>query len=312
LVRVKDLIKNLSRFIKSGGKIRGKNPFSLIRKSFDPSHGLTLRELLHTTADGYLQAEFNVLPLLSDICAIFRACASVNKRMNRLVTEQGKRRVRHFTHTYLPLQFSGANTFVDCAYTLGQFAGDFGLASGYPIVPYRQHQGNIRITREVIVDVPAIFHATIDYNYYYTQYQTENARLLGLLDSLGVNLNPVIIWNAIPWSFVVDWVVNVNSWLSGRKVLNMEPVVAINRYMWSWKYSRRIRLRANDALGGGSTGINNIYLMDLYEDAYRRDVELPSFNSSLLGSGLSGQELSLGAALLTTRAFHPKRYPHVK
>jgi len=306
-----ELLKNLSRVARHGTKALGRNPFSLIRKSFDSSHGLTLREIFHTTADGYLQAEFNVLPLLSDICAIFRACASLSKRMNRLVSEQGRRQVKHFSHTWLPSQFTDANTTIrNVGYSLGQFAGSFGIVAGaYPIAPYRRFLYTVDITREVIVDTPAVFHATIDYNYYYSRYQLEHARVLGFLDSIGVNLNPVIIWNAIPWSFVIDWVFGINQWLSDRKTLNMEPVIAINRYMWSWKYFRRIRIRVSDTLTSGSKKINNTYLPDLYEEAYRRDVELPSFTNSLYGSGLSASELSLGAALAITRAFHPRFRP---
>ena len=314
LAHCRDLLRNIERVARHGRKALGPNPFSLIRRSFDPYYGLTLRELLHSTADGYLQAEFNVLPLISDVCAIFRACASLSKRMNRLVTEQGRRRVKHFSHTWLPSQFTSANSTIrNVGYSLGQFAGDFGLVSGYyPVVPKRQFAYTVDITREVIVDTPAVFHATIDYNYYYTQYQLEHARVLGFLDSIGVNLNPVIIWNAIPWSFVIDWVFGINRWLDGRKTLNMEPVIAINRYMWSWKYHRRIRIRVSDTLTSGAKIINNTYLPDLYEEAYRRDVALPSINNSLFGSGLSADELSLGASLAITRSFHPKFDPYLK
>lgn len=299
-------LKNLSRFIKSGGKIKGKNPFDLIRRSFDPRQGLTLREMLHSTSDGYLQAEFNLLPLFSDICAVFRACANTSKRMNKLVSNQGRLQRRHFTYAFIPVQFSGANVSQNMVLQLDQFAGS--ISKSPDIGCYRALSQQLTVTRECIVQNPAIFHAQIEYNYYFTQYQNEHARLLTLLDSLGVNLDPTIIWNAIPWSFVVDWVIGVNRWLGNRKVLNMEPAVNISRYMWSWKTERLLRTYfQNTSASPPGPYVHRTYLPDLYETIYRRDVELPAVHNSLFGSGLSDSELSLGAALVITRAFHPSR-----
>jgi hypothetical protein len=47
-----------------------------------------------------------------------------------------------------------------------------------------------------------------------------------LLDSLGFELNPRIIWDAIPFSFVLDWFFDVGSWLQRFKADTLElPVV---------------------------------------------------------------------------------------
>lgn len=53
--------------------------------------------------------------------------------------------------------------------------------------------------------------------------------LRGLLDSLGFELNPRIIWDAIPFSFILDWFFGVGSWLSNFKVDALElPITLVD------------------------------------------------------------------------------------
>jgi hypothetical protein len=182
----------------------------------------------------------------------------------------------------------------------GQFDGYIGNGSA-STGAYASPANSFKCVREFIPDQYAEFHAQVEYNFWFTRFQTENAQWLGLLDALGVNLNPAIIWNAIPWTFVIDWVVDISRWLDQRKVLNLEPAVNISRYMWSWKFSRTVRLRiaANSELSPEFQGY--VYLPDLVETIYRRDLQLPTYSQFLTGSGLSSKELSLGVALAITR-----------
>jgi len=298
-------LSNVAKFSKRGFRALGPGPLSIVRKSFDPSQGLTLRELTHTGADGFLQAEFNILPLLSDLQAIQKALVTVHKRMNRLLQQEGRPQKRHWTYKWIPGEFVGANSTITYQLNLGQFAGYYN-PSGQTGV-YRALSGSISVDRIVEVLNPATFHAEIEYTYEFTQYQREHAEVLSLLDLLGVDLNPVIIWNAIPWSFVIDWVIGINRWLANRRQLNMEPRLSISRYMWSWSYTRKIRTVYYSPTTEAGRRIPRTYLPDLYEEAYRRDIEMPSFSNSLYGSGFSGMELSLGGALAITRAYHPNR-----
>jgi hypothetical protein len=50
--------------------------------------------------------------------------------------------------------------------------------------------------------------------------------LRSLLDSLGFELNPRILWDALPFSFVLDWFFDVGSWIQRFKVDTLElPIV---------------------------------------------------------------------------------------
>lgn len=46
--------------------------------------------------------------------------------------------------------------------------------------------------------------------------------LRGLLDTLGFELNPRIIWDALPFTFVIDWFFGVGSWLQNFKIDTLE------------------------------------------------------------------------------------------
>lgn len=54
-------------------------------------------------------------------------------------------------------------------------------------------------------------------------------QLRGMLDSLGVELNPRIIWDALPFTFVIDWFFGVGSWLERFKIDTLElPILLVD------------------------------------------------------------------------------------
>jgi hypothetical protein len=255
----------------------------------------TLRKYFKTGADGYLQLKFNILPLLSDISGIHTALSRTERRINDLVTRSGRVQRRHFVYNWSEF------TDTDIEYN----------DSAYWPLPY--HNGIVsfqyisyNMSRRA-VHKPSSFHAMIEYNYNFTQYQLEHAQVLGLLDALGANLNPQIIWNAIPWSFVVDWVISVGRFLDNFKVANMEPKINILRYLWSIKRERLVyteRLANNQPAVFGPQPppyFQKTPLPVVVETAFRRHVTLPS-TSSILLSGVSSTEFTLGAALVIARS----------
>lgn len=294
------------KFLRKFRKFRLSPEHNAVRKTFKKSHGPTLREYYRATADGYLQAEFNILPLLSDITGIGKALDRSLRISNRLVNDEGKRRVKHYVqHVNSTVLANSPSTslngaIVDTSHTY------YGPDSG-PLV----YSGmDVSITKDSYSILErSLFHAQIEFNYSFSAYQREHARMLTLLDLMGVNFSPSIFWNAIPWSFVVDWVVNVSSWLDTHgKVLNMEPQTNITQYMWSWQIWRRRRslIRQFSTSPNGCDAMVHTYLPNVYERAYRRDVGIPAHNS-IITSGVSIKELTLGVALASTRTKRHKR-----
>jgi len=56
-------------------------------------------------------------------------------------------------------------------------------------------------------------HATLGYTYSVAAILNYINRIAQLSDSLGIRLDAGIIWDAIPFSFVVDWFINISEWL---------------------------------------------------------------------------------------------------
>jgi hypothetical protein len=255
----------------------------------------SLRQLLQATADGYLQAKFNFLPLWSDIVGIHSAISKSLKRLGVQVNSGGRPLTSHF-NVKLKEFDQPDDDIIDSDWLFNYLKGWYG---GFP---------NSQVSfRRSIVYSETSFHAQVQYNANYSAFQLAHAQGLTLLDQLGVNLNPQIIWNAIPWSFVVDWIANVGEYLSRFTLENMEPTINIMQYLWSVRRERKISVEATfDGVLGTEAPYppNAGYLVHKYpaivEVAYSRQVGLPDA-SSFLTSGLNLNEFSLAAALAITR-----------
>jgi hypothetical protein len=258
----------------------------------------TLRRIMGATADAYLQKEFNVMPLLSDIAGFRRALINTSKQVKNLLDLEGKRLTRHYycglESSYPDKGQTPSSTYGSDVKLSGTKDGEAATTPSGPCL-----NGLFKAYRTVTYEKPQ-FHGEIQYSYYLTQFQRENAAILGLADALGVNLNPSIIWNAIPWSFVVDWVINVSRWLDQFKVQNLEPITVIHRYMWSTTVKRLTKIDVESNLGIATLPKPLVRASYCYESAYKRD-SYPIGLGHITTSGFSLKEFTLAGALRLSR-----------
>lgn len=283
ILSIKGSIKNVSKWYKA---IRHRLSGAKMSK---PIGHMTAR----TGADIYLQGMFNVKPLIQDICGIYHTLTTYQKRLNDLISRSGKLQVARFACNLKEQIGSVYERNPNPQLVTVKGAGTWEYAPGF-------YYNDRTVTTH-----SAVFRAHMQFRYYYSAFQRENAFILGLLDAFGVNLNPRIIWQVIPWSFVIDWVFGVGRWLEQFEVKNLEPRINVLQYCWSVKKTRSIITRciytANRYYGqGGNHPPSCTYLPQVDETSYRRGIDPPS-GSSFTTSGLSPTELSLGAALLITR-----------
>jgi hypothetical protein len=277
-----------------------RNMFNVMRLIKIRNVAQTLRRQLQAGSDGYLQAQFNLLPLLSDIAGVFQAIHRTKDRIDELLRYAQTNRVGHWSTTFD--EYPNVNDTSDAYYPLAQPAEMSGAFVQYTAA---------YLSRQVINE-PSTFHAEMNYRYYLSSYEVRNAELLGLLDALGVNANPRIIWNAIPWSFVVDWVLGVGRYLEDNgTTLNLDPLIHVRDYMWSIKRKRTIYVQRNAVSINPSSGAKTatIAMPATIETAYRRNRGQDWQSNSLTASGLSLSELSLGFALLVPRRWKAPRHP---
>lgn len=266
---------------------------------------MPLSQLLRSGADMYLQQKFNISPLVSDINAVYRVYSDYERRLNDLMSRAGRPHIGHYTKT---LEESIPYLETESPWQAVQATNN----TGYWSCPAQLAGG--QTSRRQVWTEPSVFHCQLDYSFDYSQFQREHARVLGILDMLGVNLNPTIIWNAIPWSFVIDWVVGISKLLDQMRAGWMDPSVCLRRALWSITRSRRILVRRTfvwhtDSVGGKMPPQYNELPM-IIEKSYRRKLYNPLGTApSLTTSGLSFVEGSLASALMiTSRKKHRRKH----
>jgi len=233
----------------------------------------SLRDLARVPSGLWLEYNFNLAQLYSDSMGFVKALQTVDRRVARLFAQAGQRRTRHHQVSL----YGGQNLYEDgdpMPVNLSSEVGNVGYATSHRVVEYE----------------PVTFHVEMQYTYEYSDFQKRHKNLLGLLDALGINNNAGIIWNALPWTFVVDWVINVSKWLNDRKVTMLDPVIQLHRSLWSVRRRRGISTTVD---AGSEKGVPVSFIR---ETAYRRDPYMVT-SSSILLSGLSLKEISLAYAL---------------
>lgn len=249
---------------------------------------LSILEVNRRVGSEYLQYKFNLAPLLSDLKGLFKSFVNYEEQARRLLSQADRVNRRHIVINVAPGQLAPEE--VDPTFLPYNVSTTPTVWNIY-----------VRSHRQVELE-PVQLHVEVEYSYSISDYERLHANSLALLDMLGIGGlgSPAIIWNAAPWTFVVDWVLGIGRKLDQYKVPGLQPVVNIRRCLWSIKRTRHIRV-AMDINDQRSLPASRVT-----ETAYRRDVFTPTM-SSITSSGLSPTEVSLGYALATTRGRAQKR-----
>lgn len=244
----------------------------------------------------YLQYMFGWRPFINDVVELYRICSSIDERIRELV-----RRANSPQQRYYGRWIEGSSTSYTTLVSgedgpLGGFAGDF--------IP--------RVKWEVVCPAsPGIrFHATMRYRYPVPPELTQaGGRAKALLDALGINGNWSMLWNAIPYSFILDWFVKVNRFLSRLRVDNIPIKTEISDFCASAKVVKSFQFVLTDRnqLSNGTYVYGGKRVTDFVKATrYERKKGIPDLYSSILLSGLSPTEFSLAGALVGSR-IKPKR-----
>jgi hypothetical protein len=232
---------------------------------------------------------FAVQPFISDVSKIYKGLFTLRERIRELESRQGTRQTRHYRRTL--------EGYTETPEFLRQYI---------PATWYKSPQTHgIRFDsyREYLV-VPT-YHATVRYTYRLDHVDGIGA-LDAVLDTLGVRLDPSIIWNAIPFTFIIDWFVNVSSFLERFATDNVGMQVVVDDFCSSVKahvqYTEKCHHYINPYGGNPlQRGEETIYGQS-EALVYERRIARPSILSALRTSGFNGREAVLSAALLGARS----------
>jgi hypothetical protein len=236
----------------------------------------------------YLNVAFGWLPLVSDIQATAKAVMDTETIVKQLLRDSGKNVRRHFTisedktldHQELdPLVYPwpGLSTY------------HWSTGSVRPVA-------HIKTERSVWFDGCFTYHLDPD-AFTGLEGAARQARLI-----YGVKLTPDVVWNLLPWSWLIDWVVNVgpvmknlglfaNDGLTLRYGYTMEHTVV--KRTWSWPTLER-------APGGFEGSFPPQATFSLTTDRKRR-LEQSPFVLGLTGSDFTLRRAAILGALGLTK-----------
>lgn len=275
----RNLFRSQDQIIRLTGLLRKKNPVLRTKQQIAAAAKRLLQvspaKITKELAEGHLQVQFNLRPLVSDILALYEALSDVSAQLSKLKRDVGRRKTVHH-RTVLRDLYKGSSDNKVYKYETGNLVDWYGL---------ERSTSYVRPT----------FTLSLDYSYEIPNLNSPHLGVLALLDSLGVNADPAILWNAIPWSFIVDWVMNVSSWLGQFRMTNVKVETRIHQACWSWRIERLSNLY-------GSFNSQRGLLRQAVELAYKRvPISARDASMGIRSSGLSSRELSLIGALGISR-----------
>jgi hypothetical protein len=197
------------------------------RKSF-------IKELIQKLTGAHLNASFGIVPFVRDIVQMHDDLISLRYRLARLKKFAGTRQTRHYRR-YLPGLDGKPSTRDRVTVTTTDTWQNPWRGDGAYVAPFRPLLLKKQWSRWVRRPV---YHASMRYSYTLPDMTKEEERAATLLDTLGVRLDPGILWNATPWTFLIDWVVDGSSFLRGFARDNFPITTVIHEFCHSMAYSK--------------------------------------------------------------------------
>jgi len=226
LIELIELKSLWDTFLKNGSRIFSVTVSALIDllKSLFDSRGL--RKALKDISSDYLATIFGLLPLIGDIKKIAEKFLSVAGKVDSLLENENTILFAHYQKALAPTTFRDDTWFSSPGYLeLGDQWKKNTLISALTL------KGTYQRSVKGLV-----FHATAKYKYTLPDYSAGVKSLLAELDHWGLNLSPSDLWELIPFSFVIDWVINIGGWLKQFDAVNLPVQVEILDYCYSLGY----------------------------------------------------------------------------
>jgi hypothetical protein len=259
-----------------------------------------LREL----SSAYLNYSFAWRPLVSDVQAVYNALLNTERRLKDIWNRQDKPQTRHYTWI---LDNTQDNEWSDLSAPA--------FVANNNLIGSDGRKSNLVIrSRERWVQTP-VYHATVRFTYKVPGALDEAARFRGWLDAFGVRLDPSIIWNAIPFSFIIDWIADVGGYLRRFSSDNLGLQVSIEDFCSSTRF-HKLGESYLSAIADSTPIINpllrtyspgNFLCSQFDKISYDRRTGIPNLHTAVALSPLSYKEVSLGAALLTSGGRRPQQ-----
>lgn len=236
---------------------------------------------MKTIPNGLLSYEFGWKPLISDIQTLRKLIPAVVARLEFLRATNGVWRQVRFKRNFYDTQF-------DLYY-----GGQDMIAFGHPLYAQpswetQNYKGSFTAQAKIRLSIEGI--------------NSDIAILKAFASALGLNNPGKIIWNALPYSFVVDWFVNLSTHFANPlRIYN--TAFEVKNFCWSYKdQAVRAFYGMTYPEGGGSSPNYKMYIGSIPFKRYQRGTTITGIESgSLQFSSLSAKQKVLLAALASQR-----------
>lgn len=294
LVELKDFKHLGESIIARATKLKWGQRAYLNKEIFSRATGLRKKNtVVRNASSAYLSWMFAWKPLYQDVVKAVQNILAWKTRVDEYVRRAGSIQQRYYGINLTSPVISTNRVITSGFYHSGMYN------SVYPGLNFIIEEYDAK---------PVRYSATMRYRYTMPAELIKAANGLdGLLDVLGVNPTIGTLWNAIPFSFIVDWVVNVGSYLERLKVDNIDlrSRTEILDFCHSIKVKRKYQLAfqsTHQATAGVVTpvGAYVVYARGVHA-YYRRLTAIPNIYGALTTSGLSGTEVLLSGALIGSK-----------
>jgi hypothetical protein len=138
------------------------------------------------------------------------------------------------------------------------------------------------------------YHATLKFRYDVSSLSDLELSIQAWAQAMGIDKPLSVVWNAIPFSFVVDWFVDVGDWIDSLQAEPVLPIV-IESFSHSLKYSYRADALLSywqglyiGTIGHGTTSYYE-RKKDIPSTVAPLNIKFPNLTQVVLGLALLGQ-----------------------
>lgn len=170
-----------------------------------------------TLAKGHLYTEFGLKQTVRDVSALFSTFWSLDNTVRTILSQTGSN-TRHYS---VPVYEKTVDQNDGCVF------------QDYNWILCRYWQSTL--TRKFVVTMKYTAELVDAFGQPISPNDTKLVRLGSVMDSLGVNLNPAILWDVVPFSFVVDYFVGIGDWLERFKRNNLNFTFGVEDSCYSIK-----------------------------------------------------------------------------
>jgi hypothetical protein len=176
----------------------------------------------------HLATEFGYLPFIRDLLACARAIGEVRRKAKELIKNQHRVISGNYRKTLPNVLYTNEIAFGDQVF-IGPDPTDGTTGPMFAFTEGGSETIAIRNRRVTF---------TVRYSYWIPNLTDFQVEMRGYLAALGVEWNPKILWDALPFSFLIDWAIDVGDWLERKFAQPVCPIsLRIHDFCVSEKHS---------------------------------------------------------------------------